>query len=60
LRAHGYHTVLHVYDEIVVEVVIGHGSVEEVERLMATVPGWATGWPVRAADGWRGFRYRKG
>jgi DNA polymerase len=60
LRAAGYATVLHVYDEIVVEVLIGHGSVEEVERIMATVPGWAAGWPVRAADGWRGFRYRKG
>lgn len=60
LRAAGYPTVLHVYDEIVVEVPKGTGSVEEVERIMATMPPWAFGWPIRADGGWRGFRYRKG
>lgn len=60
LRAAGYPTVLHVYDEIVVEVPHGLSSVEEVERIMSTMPPYATGWPVRAAGGWRGRRYRKG
>lgn len=60
LRAAGYHTVLHVYDEIVVEVPKGTGSLEEVERIMMILPEWAKGWPIWAAGGWRGFRYRKG
>lgn len=59
LRAAGYPTVLHVYDEVVVEVPEGRGSVEEVERIMGIMPPWAIGWPVRASGGWRGRRYRK-
>lgn len=64
LRAAGYPTVLHVYDEIVVEVPAGAGSVEEVERIMGTMPPWAYDavgpWPIHASGGWRGIRYRKG
>lgn len=60
LRAAGYPTVLHVYDEIVVEVPAGAGSIDEVERLMLPTEPWAAGWPVRAIGGWRGKRYRKG
>lgn len=59
LRAAGYPTVLHVYDEIVVEVPHGLGSVDEVERIMSTMPWWCADWPVRASGGWRGRRYRK-
>lgn len=60
LRAHGYPTILHVYDEIVAEIPIGAGSLEEFERLMMTRPPWAADWPIVAAGGWRGRRYRKG
>lgn len=68
LRAAGFPTVLHVYDEIVVEVPRQPAPppgqpdpwILAVERIMSTVPPWAEGWPVRASGGWRGRRYRKG
>lgn len=59
LEAAGYSVVLHVYDEDVVEVPEGFGSIEEVERIMGQMPPWAADWPIKAAGGWRGKRYRK-
>jgi DNA polymerase len=59
LERAGYPIVLRVHDELVAEVSAGWGSIEEFESIMATLPAWAEGWPIRAAGGWRGHRYRK-
>ena len=55
----GYSIVLHVYDENIAEVPEGWGSIEEFERLMLPTAPWCAHWPVKAAGGWRGKRYRK-
>ena len=52
LRAAGYKLVLHTHDEIVAEMPIGKGSVEEFKRLLVEVPAWAQ----RAADRGEGVR----
>ena len=59
LQKAGYPVVLHVHDEVAAEVPDGFGSVEEFERIMEDIPEWCRDWPIRAAGGWRGKRYRK-
>ena len=59
LHTKGYRLRLRVHDELVVSVPEGWGTVEEMESIMNTLPAWAEGWPVRAAGGWRGKRFRK-
>ena len=73
MAAHGYPLVLSVYDENVAEIPIDKPLtlglppvegldpyVQEVEHLLAIMPPELEGWPIRAADGWNGYRYRKG
>lgn len=60
LDAAGYMTVLHIHDEICAEVPEGWGSIDEMEKLMGALPDWCKDWPIRAAGGWRGKRYKKG
>lgn len=59
LEKAGYPVVLHIHDEIVAEVREGWGSVEEFERIMATMPDWALHYPIKAAGGYREKRYKK-
>lgn len=51
--------VMHTYDEDVAEVPKGTGNVERLEALMCDVPEFAQDWPIKAAGGWCGYRYRK-
>lgn len=55
----GYAIVLHVHDELVAEIAKDFGSIEELENIMGTLPDWCKDWPIKAAGGWRGERYRK-
>jgi DNA polymerase len=54
----GYEVVLSVHDELLAEREIGKGDAHEFNRLMAVLPTWAAGCPVKA-EGWSGPRYKK-
>jgi DNA polymerase bacteriophage-type len=58
VEAAGYPIILHVHDELTVEVPIGFGSVKEFVQLVTRRPSWAPDLPI-AAEGWRATRYRK-
>lgn len=59
----GWAIALHIYDEIVIDVPSGSVSVADLEAVMRTMPPWAVykgkPWPIKAAGGWCGKRYRK-
>jgi DNA polymerase bacteriophage-type len=55
----GFPVVLHVHDELVVEVPIGTVDVKEVELTMEELPKWAKDLPMKAV-GYSAKRYRKG
>ncbi len=63
----GWPVVLRVHDELVSEIEVvenlppegERAIIAEYERIMADVPEWAKGWPIRAGGGWLGLRYRK-
>lgn len=54
----GFRIVAHVHDEMVLEVPIGVGSVEEVCELMAVNPSWCPDLPLKA-DGYECPFYKK-
>lgn len=49
LAAEGYKIVMHVHDEVVLDVPIGAGSVEHVTAVMSAPIEWAQGLPLSAA-----------
>jgi len=53
-----YLPLLSVHDEIITEADAELVDVAEFEAIMAAVPEWAAGCPVKA-EGWAGVRYRK-
>jgi DNA polymerase len=55
----GYKPVMHVHDEIVVEVPEGVGSTKEFEKIICAAPAWGKGCPI-SAEAERVKRYRKG
>jgi DNA polymerase bacteriophage-type len=58
LEAAGYKIVLSIHDELLAEVLKTFGSVDEFERLMATLEPWMEGCPVKA-EGWSGDFFQK-
>ncbi|MDP3939790.1 MAG: DNA polymerase [Deltaproteobacteria bacterium] len=60
LEKRHYDIVLHVHDEVVVEVPedAKPSTMENVARIMELVPEWAFGFPIKV-KAWRGVRYRK-
>ena len=54
----GYKTVMHVHDEIVMDVPIGFGSLEEVNKIFGKDISWAPGLPLKA-DGYECNYYMK-
>lgn len=54
----GFDIVMHVHDEVILEVPYGVSSVEEVCKIMTMVPKWAEGLPLNA-DGYECEFYKK-
>lgn len=54
----GYHINFHVHDEVVLDVPIGTGSMEDVEESMGQPIEWAPGLPL-GADSFETFYYKK-
>jgi DNA polymerase bacteriophage-type len=58
LRAAGYRLSMHTHDEIVAEMPIGAGDVDEFKRLLVEAPTWASGLPI-AAKVFEATRFKK-
>lgn len=61
LRRAGYQVVFHVHDEVIIELPTtqdAEAALDNVVRIMSTVPPWAEGLPLNAA-GWHGDFFTK-
>lgn len=58
LDTEGYKIVGHVHDEVILDMPVGSGSLEEVIAIMTRPPKWAKGLPL-AADGFENEYYKK-
>lgn len=58
IHAAGYKTIMHVHDELVIEMPDGVGSLKEVESIMSEAFSWSMGLPL-GADGFEGNYYKK-
>ncbi|OKL48817.1 hypothetical protein BSR29_02880 [Boudabousia liubingyangii] len=58
VEAKGWPVVMHVHDEIIIEIPTGTVTVEQVAAAMCEAPDWATGLPLDA-DGYRCDYYMK-
>lgn len=54
----GYKIVMHVHDELILDVPLGKGSIEEVNQIFAKEISWAKGLPLKA-DGYECEFYQK-
>lgn len=54
----GYKIVMHIHDEVVLDVPYGFGSLEEVQKIMGTSIYWAKGLPLKA-DAFESSYYKK-
>lgn len=54
----GYHIVMHVHDEVILDEPLGQGSLEEACAIMGRPLSWAPGLPLRA-DGFETLFYKK-
>lgn len=60
LRLHKakYDIVMHVHDEVIMDMPTGTGSAEEIDRIMGETIPWAKGLPLKAESS-EGFYYKK-
>lgn len=58
LRERGFNIVMHVHDEVVLEVKKDTTTVKEICDIMTETPPWAEGLPLRA-EGYKCEFYRK-
>jgi DNA polymerase bacteriophage-type len=49
LDGEGYKIVMHVHDEVILDVAIGTGSLEHITAVMSRPIDWAPGLPLKAA-----------